>query len=252
MGVNLNSRGDLTVSQIAQAKAMGISRVEMKQFVVDRLIELRGGETPDTKRTQEMKKDFITAKNPVLVVAAGPSYKRNYDNIRNFKGTVVMVDYIFNPLVMKGIIPNYVLTLESAKQNVSEKLFLDANIKKCKGKTTVIGSSITREKVVKYFNRKIPFRRFIWKEEPRCSNVGALAINFAKIELKADKIILVGFEHNGHKYPPSTYKVWQTDFWYFIRKWPKETIVNCSDGGALYYDDYIIDSKLGDLKLNKC
>ena len=249
MGINLNSSGGLTVAQTEQAEAMGISKEEMKQFVIDRLIELRGGKTPDTKRTEEMKRDVVTAKNPVLVVAAGPSYMRNYDGIRNFKGIVVMVDFVFNPLVKKGIIPDYALTLESAGNNVNEKMFLNENIKLCRGKTTIIGSSITRNKVVQHFNKKIPFRRFLLKEEPRCSNVGLLAINFAWIELKADKIFLIGFEHNGHKYPPHTYQTWQTDFWYFIRKWPKETIVNCSDGGALYYDDYVIDARLDEVKI---
>ena len=62
-------------------------------------------------------------------------------------------------------------------------------------------------------------------------------------------IILIGFEHAGGTYLRHIYQIWQTDFWYFIRKWPKETIVNCTDSGTLYYEDYVIDSTLEKLKI---
>jgi len=247
MGAFLNKQGDLTESQKIQADAMGMDRDLFKLQLLERLYELRGG-LPKTNRTSKMVRTTITAKNPVLIVGAGSSYLKNMSNIKNFQGKVIVVDFIFNYVVKHGLIPDYVVTLESTQNQVNEHLFEHGNLKKVKGKTKVICSSITRDKVIEYFKQcGVDFERFIINEEPRCSNVGLLSINYAYDILKADKVVLIGFEHVGQKYPPHTYKIWQCDFWYFIKKWPKELIVNCTDGGALYYEDYVIDADLGDI-----
>ena len=250
MGINLNKAGGLTVSQTIQADSLGISHDRYKQYILDRLIGLRGGETPRTVRSEKMKRTTITATNPVLIVAGGPSYKENIEQIRNFPGKIVIVDVNFNYVLSKGVIPDYVITLESTQAIVNTGLYKSEYLKLCRDKTKIVGSSITRDKIKRHIKEHgIPFERWIFEEEPRCSNVGNYAINFAKNKLDADKICIIGFEHNGTTYPKSTYLVWQTDFWYFLRKWPKETIVNCSDGGALYYEDYVIDSSLDKLKI---
>jgi len=248
MGWNLNKAGGLTVSQTIQADSLSIPHDQYKQYILDRLVGMRGGETPKTVRSEKMRRTTITATNPMLIVAGGPSYQQNIEEIKNFPGKVIIVDVNFNYMLSKGVIPDYVITLESTQTIVNPGLYKPEYLKLCRDKTKVIGSSITREKIVRHITEHgLPFERWIFDEEPRCSNVGNFAINFAKNKLGADKICIVGFEHNGTKYPKSTYLVWQTDFWYFLRKWPRETIVNCSDGGALYLEDYIIDAKLGDL-----
>jgi len=245
MGINLNTKGDLTVSQRIQADALGMPRHKFREQLLERLAEINSKNLPETKRTKEMKRDVISAKNPVLIVGAGESYKENIKEIKNFPGKVISVDFVFNYLVGKQIIPDYVITLESQQNSVSEKMFGHDNIKKCRGKTKVITSSITPDKVIEHFKKEgIDVKRYPSDGEPRCSNVGLLAINYAKKVLEADKIFLVGFEHVGQKYPPTVYNMWQIDFWYFIKDWPKETIVNCTDAGALYYEDYIIDTTL--------
>ncbi len=247
MGAFLNSSGNLTESQKVQADSMGISHSDFKLQILERLYELRGG-LPVTERTSKMVRTNITAKKPVLIIGAGSSFQSNIANIKNFPGDIIAVDFVFNELAEHDIHPDYVVTLESSKNAVSEHMFRSENLKRVKHKSKIICSSITRSKVIEYFKQHgVQLERFVIPEEPRCSNVGLLAINYAYDKLKADKIVLIGFEHVGQKYEPHIYQIWQTDFWYFIRKWPKELIVNCTDSGALYYEDYIIDAKLGEI-----
>ena len=252
MGIYLAKDGGLTEAQKEMQMSMGISVEEMKKFVMDRLIEIRGGKTPQTYRDPKMKQDEIYAANPVLIVGSGPSWRKYKNYISNFPNIVIAVDVLFNELVESGIKPDIVVTLESSSRIINPDNYLPENLGRCKHKTTVVGSSITAQKIRRHIiGNKIKYNRFVFDEEPRCSNVGNFAMNYAYNELHADKIFLLGFEHNGTKYPPNVYVTWQTDFWYFIRKFLKETIVNVSDGGALYYEDYILDTTLDkvDIKL---
>ncbi len=251
MGIYLNKQGDLTESQKVQADALGVSHGEMRQIMLQRLDDLSVNKKPDTKRTDKMKRTSITAKNPVLIIGAGSSFERSIKEIKEFRGQIIAVDFVFNYLVKKGVIPDYVITLESQQSSVSEKMFEYDNLKKCRNKTKVIASSITKTRVIEHFKQQgIEVQRYKDKGEPRCSNVGLLAVNYAYNVLGADKILLVGFEHVGQKYPPHIYQIWQIDFWYFISKWPKETIINCTNGGVLYYEDYIVDATLDNLVIN--
>ena len=251
MGAFLNSDGNLTESQKKQADLLGMSHDDFKKQVLQRLYELRGG-LPKTERTDKMKRTNITANNPVLIVGAGSSYLKEMANIKNFPGKVIAVDFVFNELAEHDITPDYVVTLESQQNAVSEHMFGGKNLKRVKHKSKIICSSITRTNVIDHFKRHgVELERFIIPEEPRCSNVGLLAINYAHERLHADKIVLVGFEHVGQKYAPHIYEIWQADFWYFIRKWEKELIVNCTGSGALYYPEYVLDADLGEIIWNK-
>jgi len=252
LGINLNSQGELTYHQAEQADSLGIPHEKYKQIIIDRLIEIHGGKTPETNRIDSMKRDSITAKTPVLILGAGSSLKDNYEAVKKFEHTIVCLDYAFNSVVENGIIPDYILTLEQTKQVMNPSVYKPENLAQCGVKTKVICSSITRDVIKDHLTANgVTHENWITDEEPRMSNVGLFAINYCHTVLKADKILLVGFEHVGQKYPQHIYQVWQTDFWYFIRKWDKETIVNCSDGGALYYEDYIIDSTLDKLKIER-
>lgn len=249
MGKNLTGSGELTIHQKIRADAMGMPYDEFKQHIVNRLLEERGGIPPKTRRLEKQKKNNVEAYYPVLVVGAGPSHENNFDRIKKFQGKVIVLDVNFNECVNQGIIPDFLITLESGKNNVIIDMFHDRHLKACEGKTTAIGSYITRKDIYSYLGQYMPYVKWTFPEEPRVSNCGLFALNFAYNELKADKIFLLGFEHQGGRYPPHIYQVWQTDFWYFVKQWPKETIVNCSDGGALYYDDYIIDTTLDKVKI---
>jgi len=249
MGTHLNSSGDLTKSQREHADSIGISRDEFRECIKDRLIELKGGVTP-TVRTKEMKKDHIIATKPVLVIGAGPSYKKNYKMASKFEGIIVAVDNNGNDLMRNGVIPDYIVTLEQGHPNVTLYMFDPLLMKENKEKVKVVGSAITRNDIREHIVASgVSYIQYKMDGEARASNVGIFALNFARYYLKADKIIMIGFEHSGQKYPSETYLTWQVDFWYFVKKWPKETIVNCTDDGALYYNDWIIDTTLDRLKI---
>ncbi len=240
----------LTDSQRRHAKAIGTSEGEYKDHLTNRLKDMTNKILPKTYRDPKLVRTEIKSKNPVLVVGAGPSYAKNLDKIKRFKGKIIFVDVIYNEMIRQGIIPDYILTLES---KVRPDFFRPKYIAQCIDKSILIHSAITNKSVIlQAIATGLKHERwqdeFQLREEARFSNVGTFAICYAREVLKADKIFLVGFEHDGIEYHQDTWKYWQTDFWYFIRKWPKETIVNCTDGGALYYDDYILDSTLDSLE----
>ena len=248
MGWKLNSRGDLTVAQRQQADALRMSHANYRQIILQRHKEYEEI-IPQVNRNLGIKKNVIESYNPVLVVGAGPSYKRYLKEIRNFPGKVIVMDVNFNACREAGIIPNYIATMEEGVQNVRTDMFLPENLKACKD-TIVVGSSITRKNIETHIrNNNIPFLRWKTDEEPRISNCGLFSVCFAYDNLKADKIILVGFEHTGHNYSGHTVRMWQVDFLHYLQRWPKETIVNCTDGGVLYYEDYIIDTSLDKLQI---
>ena len=201
---------------------------------------------PETFRDPKNVRTEIRAKNPVLIVGAGPSYERNLDKIKNFKGTVICFEVNFHNLFRKGIIPDYILTLEIYVR--PDVFLLEKYLSQCKDKTKVICSASTHKSVLKRCEvSNVPATRWISEEEPRFSNVGTFALNYAIEVLKADKVFIIGFENDGGAENKTIYEFWKTDFWYFLQQWPKETIVNCTDGGQLYYEDYILDATLDSL-----
>jgi len=248
MGSMLNSEGGLTESQKVQADALGISHDKYRDMVIERLVEIRGGEAPEPnwKETRHVTK--VKAKNPVLVVGHGPSFKTKLEGIRAWKHILVATDACLKDLLDNDIIPSYVITSEASKQTC---YLWDFDMKRIKEhEITVIHSSITRPDVIEQAkNTGVNIRRFNFEEEPRCSNVGLFALNFCVHDLKADKIAMVGMEHNGSEYDEYVYKVWTTDFWYFVRKWPKQIIINCSEGGILYFKDHTLESTLDELEI---
>lgn len=248
MGSMLASDGGLTESQKVQADALGISHEVYREYIIQRLVEIRGGEAPEPnwKETRHVTK--VEAKNPILVVGHGPSFKTKLEGIRNWKHTIVATDACLKDLLDANIRPHYVVTSEASKQTCYLYGFEFDRIKKFGIK--IIHSSITRPDVIEAAkNAGVDMRRFNFEEEPRCSNVGLFALNFCVHDLKADKIAMVGMEHNGSEYDEYVYKVWTTDFWYFVRKWPKQIIINCSEGGILYFKDHTLESTLDELEI---
>ena len=239
----------LNESQIRHAKKIRIPIEEYQQHIISRLVEMRGNILPKTIREPKMKRKKIVSKNPVLIVGAGQSSQQNFDSIKNFKGIIIALDSNFDMLMANKIIPDYILSLEV---KVRPSMFHPENLDKCKDKTKLIGSAMTHNSVTNMAQAHgMKWSRYLNREEPRITNVGLFSIVFAKEELKADKIFLMGFEHNGLEYVRLVFEIWQYDFWYFIKKWPKKLIVNCTDGGALYFEDYILDATLDSLEVIK-
>ncbi len=238
----------LNDSQKRHAARIGISIEEYQQHVIDRINEMRDNILPKTFRDPKMKRDKVKCKNPVLVVGNGPSLYHNFEQIRNFKGTVVSLDINFDKLMNEKIIPDYVVTLEVFVRPTP--MFHPDNLDNAKDKTKLIGSAMTHQSIFNMANAHgMKNEKYILREEPRLSNAGMFAVAWANEALKPDKIFLVGFEHDGLEYTKLVFEYWQYDFWYWIRKWEKELIVNCSDGGALYFEDFIIDAKLESLEI---
>jgi len=234
----------LTRSEVTHCKTCGNTEVEYLQALQDRIEELKIER--DYTRHKNKKVTKIAAKNTVLVIGGGSSTYKYYDEIKRFKGKLIATEMIFNKMVGDGIIPDYVATLEKW---VNPKYFTTENLKICLNKTKFICSSITREVVMLHL-REHEYKPYRWitHDEPRMSNVGLFGVCYAKQVLEADKICILGFEHEGTGYEQIIYQEWVVDFWHFIERWDKNIIVNCSNGGKLY-NDYTLDSTLKRLKI---
>ena len=231
---------ELGVSEKWHARSCAVSENEYLQMLCDRAEEL--GRLPPVVRRPENRVTSITAKRPVLVVGGGASVTwENTELIRGFRGTIITCEISFRYLLSLHIIPAYVATLEKAVDEVH--LPSDEDINQCRGRTTVIASSLTRGNVIARLERcNVPVKRYITGVEPRLSNVGLFAVHYAKEVLGADKIILLGFEHERSRdkfYPPHIFHEWIADFWHFVDQWPDHLIVNCSNGGVLYKDNVL-------------
>ena len=228
------------------SRAVGIDDETMIKHYANRDREIANKELPRTRRIKKMKRKKIKAKSPILIVGAGPS-SEDYNAIRKWKGKIACVDVMFNILCYYQIRCDYIIILETGVRPI---MFEESYLEQCQGKAEFVFSSLIHRSLDDLANKhNAPFTRWKTPEEIRCSNVGLFAVVYSHDVLKCDKILLLGFEHVGDKYDQREYQRWQYDFWYFIQKWDKETIVNCSQGGALYYKDFIIDSNLGELEI---
>lgn len=227
-------------------RALGISDGCMIEHYADRDREIVNMELPRTRRSKKMKRTKIKAISPILIVGAGPSSK-DYDAIRKWDGKIACVDVMFNTLCNNNIKVDYIIILEVG---IRPALFEDTYLEQCGGTTSFVFSSNVHGSLPTYAERfNSHFTRWKTHEECRTSNVGLFSVVYAKKCLNHDKIFIIGFEHTGRKYDKREYQRWRYDFWYFIKNWPKETIVNCSQGGALYFKDYIIDANLNHLEI---
>lgn len=223
---------------------IGISLEDMDMQEKQRIDEIARGVLPKTERLEKMKrgKKSIHAKNPILLIAGGPSLY-NWEKIRAFPGKIGIVEVVMERVIRDAmVIPDYIFTLEvQIRPHFLPRAYLTAN----KDKMFLVMSSISHISVERQAEAVgIPYTRFHHKEEPRISNVGLFSIVYSKEVLECDKIYLLGFEHVGDEWDKREYERWQYDFWHWIQKWEKELIVNCCgrDGGALYYEDYILDA----------
>jgi hypothetical protein len=238
------AHGLLTRSQTEHSKYCGVRPYEYIQMLQTRIEERKI--VRDATRRKDKKVSRIEAENPFLLVAGGPSTDKYLQDVKNFKGKIVAFEISFKKVVDIGIIPDYVMSLEKA---VQPKHFPIEYLEKCAGKSEFVTSSITRETTMLHLRESNANpHRYITHEEPRLSNVGLWSLYYCRTVLNADKICLLGFEHEGTGYEQIIYDEWIADFWHYIDTWPKDVIVNCSNGGRLY-SDRILDSTLKRLKI---
>lgn len=175
--------------------------------------------------------------NPVLVIGGGPSHKLHFDECSKFKGIIVACDSAANILIENGIVPDYVVTIET---EVSLDFFDLEKLQEHNSK--IITSEQTNNTLLMAFNESdIETICYIPKYAlSRLPSVGITSIVYARDELKADRIILLGFENEGTGYSKRTFLEWRDAFWGFVKEWQNregmswDFIVNCSEGGILY------------------
>jgi len=157
------------------------------------------------------------------------------EEIKKFKGIIVCCDRAARVLTDHGIKPDYIVTAE-AERSLAMLEFFDLPLLK-KIDVEVITSEHTRNELIDQFNKnQIKYTPYIPLniEPTMLPDVGMTAIHWAKTILKPDRIVLIGFEHEGDEYPEFTFRTWVGAFWGWVAKWPDEFIVNCSEGGVLY------------------
>lgn len=168
----------------------------------------------------------------VLIIGAGPSYKKKLEQARNFKG-ITIVHAAFVKIVMdEGITPDYITQYEVDRGlDLSYYSPFLAKLNK---------------PVVYNFQAHTPFRRhmennnfelikFHSDSHSNINNVGLFAAYFAREVLDADKIYLIGFDHEGTDYHTNVYPKWVENFKVFVEaEKDKCEIINCSGQGKLY------------------
>ncbi len=170
----------------------------------------------------------------MLVIGGGPSYKKHYDDYKKFKGTILSTDVAAHTIMDNGVYPDYIVTAEAARE-LSELDYFNIEETR-KHPIQIIISGETRNELLESFTKaKIPYKMFRYPEgHVVLPDVGLTAVVYAKEVLKADSIVIVGFEHEGDEYPEFTFRTWADRFWWFVRQWDDEFIINCSEGGVLY------------------
>ena len=177
----------------------------------------------------------------VLVIGGGPSHMKHYEECKKFKGTIVACDRATKALMNHGVIPNYIVTVEAAKE-LSQLDFFNIEETK-KHPIEIIISERTRHELTESFQKaKIKYTLYAPRgfEPCRIPNVGTMAIHWVHTQLKPDHIVLLGFENEGIEYSEYTFRMWGVCFFGWVKEWtdkdgkPWDYIINCSQGGVLY------------------
>ena len=174
----------------------------------------------------------------VLVIGGGPSHKLHYDECKKFKGIIVACDRPAKALLQHGVIPNYIVTSEAAKELSSRDFFYLEETKK--HDIEIIVSRETRHELLEAFKENgIKWSVYDPLETQRIEptlipNVGMCSLHWVRNVLKPDNIVLLGFETEGDEYTEFVFRCWQGAFWYWVEKWGDNYIINCSEGGKLY------------------
>jgi len=177
----------------------------------------------------------------VLVIGGGPSHMKHYEECKKFKGVIVACDRAAKGIMNNGVIPNYIVTSEAAKE-LSQLDFFNIEETK-KHPIEIIISEETRHELIQSFQKnKIKFSVYAPKGFgiARLPNVGTHAIHWVHTTLKPDHIVLLGFENEGDEYVKRTFDIWETCFFGWVKEWTDKEgkawdyIINCSEGGVLY------------------
>jgi hypothetical protein len=219
---------------------LGIGQMEM----LDILLKEMNEKFAKNIKNRPHNKVTINSRNCHIVVGHGPDWKIQAIKLKDTKIPIISTDVCCNELLDMGIIPKYVVTLEEAHKNVKADMFDYKRLKE--NRVKVIGSSITREWLEKDCDKYgVKFSRFTDYSQSMVTNVGQFGVVFAE-SLFADNVIIMGMNNYGPENYP--WLDWYTHWRTYIGQKIDNFIINCTEGGILYFDK-IFDIDFDDLEI---
>jgi len=175
-----------------------------------------------------------------LVIGAGPSIWLNIDQAPDFDGIILVVDRMLVPCIQKGIIPDYLISIEQGGEAVMPDLFPEQFILPYKNKIKFVYTHRTLKWCKNHFER-LGVESIKWDSfrGERVSNVGLQGVRFAIEYLGIKEIVFIGFNHS------EAYKRYVNDFMSCVEDHKDVQYINCTGGGELYLKP-IIRGKLED------
>lgn len=177
-------------------------------------------------------------KGPALCLAAGPSLDLHYDEISEFKGTILSCERNLVPLLEKGIVPDYVVSIDGSPVMTKfiDNRLVSENMVDMVG---VFATTISYEFLKRWWGKKYFFNAWldnineiksvslVFQEITRkatCHTGGhcGAALWYLSYYLKANPIILLGIDM---AYPASIPDLSHTAIWEGIKHLTKEEIL---------------------------
>jgi len=167
--------------------------------------------------------------NRALIIGAGPSVWLNIDQAADFDGVILIVDRMLVPCIQKGIIPDYLVTIEQGGEAVMPDLFPEKFLAPYKDRIKMIYTHRTLQWVVKHFE-KLHIDSMKWDSQygEFVSNVGLQCVRFAIEKLQIKEVVVIGMNHS------EAYKRYLNDFMRCVDDHQDVKYINCTGGGSLY------------------
>ena len=178
----------------------------------------------------------------VLIIGAGPSVWNKLDLARNFDGIKITHVAFVETLMQNGITPDYITQYETDIGLNLEHYPLEL----AKLDIPIVYNIQCHPPFLRYLSqnkfKSIPFHS---TQHHNINNVGLFSAYFAREHLKATKIYLIGFDHEGMDYHANVYPKWVANFKVFVEAESQHCeIINCSGQGKLFFDGITDGSSL--------
>lgn len=192
---------------------------------------------PDINKSRDIT-DLEKITGPALCLAAGASLKLHLDEIPEFKGTILACERNLVPLLERGIIPDYWVSIDG--DPIMEKFIDHPLVDEHAGEMTAILATTAAPKTVQrwkgekvFFNAwidntdEIKSVSLVFQEITRksiCHTGGhcGATLWFLSYFLKADPIVLIGIDM---AYPATIPDLSKTFVWEGIKHLPREQIL---------------------------
>jgi hypothetical protein len=236
----INADGSFTASQYERMHKLGLGQMEFLDLLLSEMNEKFANNI--AKRPHE--KVTVRSRKTYAIVGHGENWKEQAIKLKGRGISVISTDVCATELIEMGIIPEFIATLEEAEKNVNEHMFRWDLIKKHGIK--IVGSIITRQWLEdKCKEEGVHFQRFRGYSQSMVANVGHFGAVVA-YAFFADRIILIGMNCYGKENYP--WLDWYTQWRRWISTTTDNLIINCTEGGILYFDK-VFDIDLDDLEI---